>query len=298
MPDCDSFSVIAIEADGRCDGVCSYCPQGTGRAISDGPITERTLQKALDLALQGRSRALLLHARGEPFLHPELDCVVDSVRKRGFLAFVSTGLIGCTREMIRRVLLAGINQIEIHYDAAEQFMTRGEVGSLLRYIVLANQRIRNSACRLEVNHALSRDPAGGSLEEVTAKLAWVPAEVPVRTYYPYDWHSLVSDTAHEDAKIECKWLKHKCCTVLSNGDIAICCLDQFKLSSIENVARTERVTAAHCSRRDMCRKCAAKKWGRDWIGEEMLAVSDERKRLLKRDPVMYALRRIDGEPAT
>lgn len=273
------WSAVAIEVTGRCNARCSYCPRGTGHAAPAGDIAIDTFNRSLQLAKQGRSKAILLHGSGEPFLHPQLALLVRKTREAGYLAFLSTNLLACTQRNIREVLAAGINQIEVHFDAAAQQMSVQNIYEIIYYICRCNQRLRSNACRIEVNYAVSTHKERLLAEKA---LRLLPSSVTSRIYTPYDWHAFLATSSTTNYLwTDCWWYAHRGYVVHSNGDVVICCLDHYKFSKVHNVHEIDVVSDSSCANRSMCAQCPAMNWGRDWIQNDILSVStDQRHRLL------------------
>ncbi|PHR22830.1 MAG: hypothetical protein COA36_17615 [Desulfotalea sp.] len=279
------WNVVSIEVVGHCNGTCSYCPQGTGDAVNDGVISLRTFKKALGMAKEGRSKALLLHARGEPLLHPKLPELIYIARSSGFLVYLSTNLLCATDEKIKAVMLAGINQIEIHYDAALSQFSENEIAQKIWYIHCCNEKNRNNACRIEINHAQKEKEEQFVIQK---RFSQLPPSLDKRMYTPYDWHTFIeSNEVINERPNNCYWYLHKACVIQSNGDIVICCLDHFKYSKVKNIHEISIIDESCCLNRDMCKKCSASNWGRDWIEKDMFSLDEHRKKLLEKDVVVF-----------
>jgi hypothetical protein len=278
------WSIIMIEAVGRCNAACVYCPRGAGLIANEGcaPITEETLSTALRLAKAGRARALYLHHRGEPFLHPHLDEVVRQVREAGFGAYLSTNLIAATPDRIDRVLQAGLSQMEIHLSGGATVLPLEELLCRVHHARKSNWRLRNNGCRIEVNYGL----LGETREDVLSRLARLPyfdETAAIRFYIPHDWPGLAGCVDRGVASQKCAWFEKRCCAVLSNGDLVICCLDQFRYSVRVNVHEIDRIEDAHLSQRSICCGCLQYDWDMGWLEDDALSMPGWRWRGEERD---------------
>jgi LmbE family N-acetylglucosaminyl deacetylase len=278
------WSIIMIEAVGRCNAACAYCPRGAGLISNDGsaPITEGTLGRALHLAKMGRARAIYLHHRGEPFLHPELEEVVRHVRGAGFGAYLSTNLIAATPTRIDRVLEAGLSQMEIHLSGGATVLPLEELMGRIHHARKSNWQLRNNSCRIEINYGLR----GETREEVLSRLSCLPfydETAEIRFYIPHDWPGLSGCVDRGINPEKCEWFKKRCCAVLSNGDLVICCLDQFRYSARMNVHSIDRIEDIYLSQRDICRGCLQYDWDMDWLEDDALGIPAWRRRGENRD---------------
>jgi hypothetical protein len=264
------ITVLQIEAVGRCNATCSYCPRGAGvlDENTNDYITMEILERALALAGEGRNHAVYLHHRGEPFLHPRLPEIVRRVRAHGFYAFLSTNLISATPRRVAEVLKAGINQIEMHYSAGLTRLPHATLLERIHEIRRLNWELRNFGCRLEMNFGLD----GAEKEDVIAELETYPhydETMYVRWFVPHDWPSLLH---YEDRGVDyrkCQWYTHRACSVLANGDIVICCLDQFGHSTRANVMNIERIEWDHLADRRMCAGCV-QYVEMDWLQQDAI----------------------------
>ena len=250
------ITVLMIEAVGRCNATCSYCPRGRGLLdeSTNTYITMETLDRALALARSGRNHAVYLHHRGEPFLHPNLPDVVRRVRAAGFYAFLSTNLISATPEKVTAVLRAGLNQLEMHYSAGRTRLSNDVLLRRIHDIRRLNWLHRGSGCRLEVNCALT-DQSEADVRREMAASPYYDELLYVRWFKPHDWPSLKDFVDRGVDYRACHWYREKACAVLANGDIVICCLDQFSHSRRVNVRDIDRIDWQAIEDRRMCAGC-------------------------------------------
>lgn len=272
------INVLMIESVGVCNSTCSYCPQGAGllpKAKNEEIfICPTVLEKALKLAKNGNQKAIYLHHRGEPLLHPNIGYVVREVRKAGFFAYLSTNLISATDKKIDELLISGINQIEMHMTAGLTKLNDGEVLKRIHTFRKRNWELRNNGCKLEANYALGPDDTEESVRERLSKNSYYDENMYIRFYKPHDWPGLMKMQDLGVDPTKCEWYKTETCAILSNGDIVICCLDQKKYSKKVNIMDINEITFDHLSNRQICKGCIQQQWDMDWLKLEALNIPD------------------------
>lgn len=250
-------NVLVIESVGYCNATCVYCPRGTGILKDRGRrslIDERTLEKALSFAKLGKNAAIYLHLRGEPFLHPDLADVVKSVRKAGFLAYTATNMIVINEEKIKKVLLAGINELQLHLSAG---LTKCKLDDLLykvHQVRRLNWKLRNNGCRLELNYALQGSETKEQLFSVLSSSRYFDPSMDVSFFKPHDWPNMTKRKTG-GLKNGCAWRKENACAVLADGRVVICCLDQWGMSASTNINDVSELKIEHLSDVRICRGC-------------------------------------------
>lgn len=281
-------NVIMIEAVGICNAKCSYCPQGLGKIDDikkeDRFISRETLKKALYIAKKGNQKAIYLHHRGEPLLHPEIGYIISEVRKSGFLAYLSTNLISATEDKITEIVKSGINQVEIHLSGGLTILDQTILLKRIHLFRKANWVYRNNSIKIEVNYGLTKDETEENVRNKLSNSEYYDESMYIRFFYPHDWPALVK---MEDKGINpyvCKWYKTNSYAILSNGDIVICCLDQTRSSKIANVNNIDFIKPEYLSKRDICKGCVQYDWDMDWLEEEALNIPEYLKRKLIIDP--------------
>ncbi len=281
------INVIMIEVAGRCIATCNYCPQGSGTlpAIDSehSLITPEILDKALLLAKKGKQKIIFLHHRGEPFLHPHLDSIISKIREAGFLACLSTNLIVATERSLGNVLRAGITQLEVHYSGGRTVLSHNELLKKIHILRKMNWGLRNNGCRIEINYALQGDETEKSVRKEMSISDYYDETMCIKFYEPHDWPGLTYKYDRGIDPIDCAWYKTQSCAVLCNGDIVICCLDQWAYSKKVNVMDIEEVKMEFLSEREMCRGCLQYDWFADWLNEEILEIPFYLRRRLNID---------------
>jgi len=252
----NDIRILMIESVGRCNSTCSYCPRGAGLLDDNSNqfISIETLQRALDLADPTLNRGIYLHHRGEPFLHPDLASVVRQVRTRGFNAYLSTNLISVTEQKVRTVLAAGLNELQMHFTAGLTRLDRDTLMARVHMVRKLNMQLRNNACKVEINYALKNQTQAEALEFLSGSPHF-DETFAIYFYTPHDWPSLGKLNDRGIDFRQCNWWKERSCAILSNGDIVICCLDQWGHSKIANIWQINRIDLAHLIKRDICRGC-------------------------------------------
>jgi MoaA/NifB/PqqE/SkfB family radical SAM enzyme len=96
----------------RCNLSCAYCNEYD--AVSPPVPTEVMLQRIDRLAALGTS--IISISGGEPLLHPDLDLIVRRIRERGMIATLITNGYLLSRDRVRRLNSAGLDQLQVSID--------------------------------------------------------------------------------------------------------------------------------------------------------------------------------------
>jgi organic radical activating enzyme len=283
-------NVVMIETVGRCIASCNYCPQGAGilppMDLGRSIISDEILDKALKLAQEGNQEVILLHHRGEPFLHPHIEDIIAKVREAGFLACLSTNLIVATEEKLRSALQAGLNQLEVHYSGGRTLLSHDELLRRIHVLRKMNWLIRNNGCRIEVNYALQGDETEVSVRSQMATSCYYDETMCIKFYEPHDWLSLMHKQDHGIDPVSCAWYKTQSCAVLCNGDVVICCLDQWAYSKRVNIMDVDKIEKDFLLERTICRGCDQYDWFTEWLPREILQIPDYLMRKLQVDSLL------------
>lgn len=287
------INVIMIETVGICNATCKYCPQGAGMLarpnINEIYLAPRILEKALFLAKNGNQKAIYLHHRGEPLLHPEIAHIIRKVRKAGFLAYLSTNLIAATPDKIEEVLNAGVNEFEIHISASLTKISIDETLKRVHIVRKMNWTLRDNGCKIKTNYALQDNETEETVRTKLARSKYYDEDMPIKFYKPYDWPGIMNKdgslqiTQDNTMKLEdCEWYKTKSCAILANGDLVICCLDQKGYSKKVNIMDIDMINFEHLSNREICKKCVLYKWDMEWLKRDALSIPESIQRRQER----------------
>lgn len=96
----------------RCNLSCAYCNEYDK---SSAPVPLGEMLRRIDRLAELGTTAVHLSG-GEPLLHPDLDAIIRRIRERGMLAGLLTNGYLLTRERIRRLNGAGLDQLQISID--------------------------------------------------------------------------------------------------------------------------------------------------------------------------------------
>src|ERR1700724_1195850 len=96
----------------RCNLACEYCNEYDD--FSKPVPTEAMFQRVDKLAALGTS--VITISGGEPLLHPELDEIIQRIRKRGMIAGLITNGYLLVAERIERLNRAGLEWLQISID--------------------------------------------------------------------------------------------------------------------------------------------------------------------------------------
>ena len=96
----------------RCNLSCSYCNEYDDRSA---PVPTQEVLRRVD-RLVAISTGIITLSGGEPLLHPDLDAIVNHIRRRGAVATVITNGYLLSRDRIRRLNRAGLDHLQISID--------------------------------------------------------------------------------------------------------------------------------------------------------------------------------------
>jgi len=281
------INITMIEVAGVCNASCSYCPKGNGliKDNRNGLISIRTFDKALDLAKLGTQKAILLHHGGEPFLHPKLALLINKVRAQGYFAYMSTNLITATPIKMKECLEAGINFIEIHYSGGLTKKNHNQILKRIHNLLKLNWSIRNNGCKIEINYGLIPGETVHDVRKMMEKSPYYDDQLNIRFYEPHDWSRLAKLEQRRIKASDCTWYKTKSCAILSNGDIVICCLDQFRYSFKVNISALNKISWNCLDNRKICSGCVQHRYDNNmrWLIDDVLNVPLWLKSKLKID---------------
>lgn len=96
----------------RCNLSCTYCNEYDNFSK---PVPLETMRRRLELLGNLRTGVITLSG-GEPLLHPELDEIIESIRKNATLAGLITNGYLLTADRIKRLNDAGLDYLQISID--------------------------------------------------------------------------------------------------------------------------------------------------------------------------------------
>jgi len=96
----------------RCNLACTYCNEFDDFSK---PVPIETMYQRLD-RLADLGTTIITISGGEPLMHPELDLVIERIRKRGMIAGMITNGYLLTAERIQRLNRAGLEHLQISID--------------------------------------------------------------------------------------------------------------------------------------------------------------------------------------
>ena len=96
----------------RCNLACKYCNEFDD--FSKPVATETMFQRVDKLAALGTS--VITISGGEPLLHPDLDDIIQRIRRRGMVAGLTTNGYLLVAERIQRLNKAGLEWLQISID--------------------------------------------------------------------------------------------------------------------------------------------------------------------------------------
>ena len=96
----------------RCNLACTYCNEFDDFS---NPVPLEEMKKRLDI-LADMGTSIITISGGEPLLHPELDDIIQAMRKRGVIAGMITNGYLLTAERVQRLNRAGLDHLQISID--------------------------------------------------------------------------------------------------------------------------------------------------------------------------------------
>src|SRR5271154_6579075 len=96
----------------RCNLSCAYCNEYDDHSK---PVALETMYQRLD-RLAGLGTTIITISGGEPLLHPDLDLIVQRIRRRRMIAGMITNGYLLTADRIQRLNRAGLEHLQISID--------------------------------------------------------------------------------------------------------------------------------------------------------------------------------------
>lgn len=96
----------------RCNLSCAYCNEYDDFSK---PVALETMERRIDL-LADLGTTIVTLSGGEPLLHPELDSIIQRMRRRGVLACMITNGYLLTPDRVKRLNRAGLDHMQISID--------------------------------------------------------------------------------------------------------------------------------------------------------------------------------------
>ena len=96
----------------RCNLSCRYCNEYDDRSA---PVPTSDMIARID-RLAALGTGIITLSGGEPLLHPDLDLLIEHIRRRGAIATLITNGYLLTRPRIRRLNRAGLDHLQISID--------------------------------------------------------------------------------------------------------------------------------------------------------------------------------------
>ena len=96
----------------RCNLSCTYCNEYDDRSA---PVPTADVLRRID-RLADLGTGVVTLSGGEPLLHPDLDAIINHIRRRGAIATLITNGYLLTRDRIERLNRAGLDHLQISID--------------------------------------------------------------------------------------------------------------------------------------------------------------------------------------
>ncbi len=268
-------AVVRIETTNACNARCTICPHGEiQRPIAR--IDDDLFTKLIDECADSGCKEVHLHNFGEPLLDKRLEDRVRYAKDKGLpkVKIFSNGSL-LTGDRARGLIEAGLDEVKISFDGAtkeefEQIRVPLKfdrvVENIKRLVALRDEM--QSPLRVKVACCSTTDKQGTmrSLEQIVDGFSFGKI---------HNWggdDSTESDSPQSNGRVRkpCSRL-WRTFTILSSGDVALCCLDYDgrvvlgrvdARTSIGEIFRGPRYSEVRrCHRRaaqaeiDLCRHC-------------------------------------------
>jgi len=96
----------------RCNLSCTYCNEFDDFSK---PVPTDEMKRRIDL-LADLGTSIISFSGGEPLLHPELDALIEQIRRRGAMAGMITNGYLLTADRIKKLNAAGLEHMQISID--------------------------------------------------------------------------------------------------------------------------------------------------------------------------------------
>lgn len=285
------FKKIYIEITSVCNLKCSFCPQTKRKAEF---MSTETFRHILD-QIKEYTDYIYLHVKGEPFLHPKLDELLDISHEKGFQVNISSNgtLIHKVQEkIIGKPALRQLNFSLHSFDGNEGLSNKSEyISNILKFIRVAreqskvlislrlwnhdqdNQEEEEKYKNHEILQMIEKeyDLPYKISESVTAGRGIKIADgVYLNRDYEFQWPDLQEE--EDDGIGFCYGLRNQI-AILVDGTVVPCCLDGEGIINLGNVnttafseimksERVERIVNGFSRKlavEELCRKCGYRK---------------------------------------
>ena len=159
---------LLCELTYRCPLRCPYCSNPTRYPVAQVELTteewERVLVEANDLGVLH-----VLFSGGEPLARPDLSCLVAAARNAGLYTNLITSAIGLTRTRAMELKAAGLDSIQISFQAHDANLANAIAGATAHaHKLAAAQMVRELGLPLTVNIVLHR----GNIEHIAELISF------------------------------------------------------------------------------------------------------------------------------
>lgn len=240
-----SSIVLRIETTNHCNFRCTFCPHPTHkreRLFINEELFNKIVREAGELGF----RTLDIRNFGEPLVDKRLGKLVQEARTYGFEnIYIHTNGYGLTKKKLDYLVECGMTMIIVSLSPRKEF-EETRPGSKFDRLEMHLNSIRDSANRSKV-YVDYIDTNSSSTEEVDDLKKWV-ADLGVNFRTEITLHNWAHGTLTGDiVRSPCHrlWTSF---TVLSNGQVALCCLDyegeevlgDLNLNGIEEIINGKR----------------------------------------------------------
>lgn len=285
------YKKVYLEITNVCNLKCDFCPETKRKAEFMTPAGFAHILEEI----KPFTDYIYLHVKGEPFLHPELERLLDISSEKGFKVNITTNgtLIHKVGEvLLRKSALRQINFSLHSFDGNQKELSKDKyVDDILDFSMRAmeesniiislrlwnlnealateDQRKRNAEIlhKIEEKYTLPYKIQGNLAQSKALKIS---NQLYLNQDYEFKWPDLKEE---EDlGKGTCYGLRHQI-AILADGTVVPCCLDgegtiplgnihEKKFAAIITSERAEKIRSGFCNHKlveELCRKCGYRK---------------------------------------
>ena len=216
--------LVRIETTNACNARCTICPhRSLKRPIQR--MDDTLFTRVIDECAAAGCRQVHLHNFGEPLLDKDLEQRVRYAKMRGIpkVKIFSNGSL-LAEERARGLIAAGLDEIKISFDGAtaDEFESirvplkfDTVVANIRRVVELRNEMGSSLAIHVACCSTRDKQATMHSLERIVDGFSFGKV---------HNWAGEEYTAPPQGVRKPCSRL-WKTFTVLSNGDVALCCLD-------------------------------------------------------------------------
>lgn len=232
---------IAVEPVNACNLRCLMCPYGSTQG--DRKVVRLTLESFAKLVdqVRGKVRVFGIGGSGEPLLHRDIARMIAYAKSRGVLTRLTTNAQLLTAELSAQLLKAGLDQLRISidgataetYEAIRQGASFARLMENLEALRLAREAAKSASGTRVVIHTVLQRANLDEFRRFKPTFARFADRLTITLPCTYGEKDVGYAPLPMVEPCECKML-WGVLSVLSNGDVSICCNNHYARSIVGN----------------------------------------------------------------